>query len=322
MASLPVYLLLGTLLLLFPFALLTAQEMEHGGYRGRPGVITGIEYRSTNGNEERAAMGSLSFMPHYLHNTFRDRRLEILPGYLLRGYAAGIRAGVAFDSTGAHRTLWRATLLDVDLASVLFHFQWNRVCGDSPLMPLPRPTGLGYLAGLTVLDYDKSGLAELDARWAQARAGVLYTTKEYVSPHIRANLSAGATTFRPGMANYAELGEEADQSLFGFEAGAEASLGLEIGTSPPGRETGRRFLTTITVDGQLRTITADNTIGILSLGGTLRGLFAFPGSCDDTWGSGRGIELLFSIRREFMRIDDAEQKTDILEAGLQYSFDL
>ncbi len=315
--------ILSLLPILFPL-LLTAQEMEHNGVLNRPRFNGSMQYRTIGASGEQAFIAGLFLSSPRWGQTFEEWGIEILPEHVFRGFALGLRAGLRYASTGNHNVLWRATLADFDLASTDFPIQWATVCDHRPLWIIYRNSGLGYLVGATLLDYDKSGQAALDARWLQTRIGLIYSGEEQLSPFFRIALAAGATTFTPGTANY-EVFDNADESLFGLEAGGSISAGMEFSWGDRNYYVaGQRSLLSLTADAKLRTITVDREFRIVSLGGTLRGFFVLPWTCTDDreWAVSRGIEMAIRVRREFLQAGNREHRTDLLETGIQYTFDM
>ncbi len=311
-------------------SLLVAQEMEHGG-DNRPDVIIGSHYYGVSEAGTNTVTVEAALTPEFILPRKLMRIAKYTGGYqaiVYRGYILGGSYGKEFAKDGTEHTRWRATLADMDIGPSTF--SWGRDCvfGSVPLVPVPPPSSYGYYWGFTLADYDRSGDVELDARWAQVRGGFRWTN--YRSPfHATVTAGAGYSSIDPGDRNWGALDaamEEAGSSdVAGLDAEGKARLGMTVNLGNGFRRA------TLTADGTVRNLIGSHDFYDLRLGGTFHVLWSFPKECPRDAGyihpgvvpyTGHGFELMISYYRKFLGYEGWEQKRDILEAGLQYTFNL
>ena len=151
--------------------------------------MIGVHFDAVSGSDTRQIVGDFA------------RRIPVallLPGVASDSYfsllygAAGVRYGRDIPT----RFRWRAGLLDMNLF---------------------RPP---FNAGLTLLDYDRSGLPDLYARWLALRTGPsLRLSAHPLRLEARLMGNAGLSTFRFGRSTYRALGRPAASSQTGLDAG-------------------------------------------------------------------------------------------------------
>jgi hypothetical protein len=84
--------------------------------------------------------------------------------------------------------------------------------------------------GLTLLDYDRTGVPDLHARWLLVRGGPAFrigSDAAYLEPRLTG--SAGLTTLHLGLAHYARLGPQADAGNTHLEGRYQFTLTARLG---------------------------------------------------------------------------------------------
>lgn len=190
--------LFSLVLLLFFFSSLFAQR----GFGRRPGMggglmTLGLRYDNFDPANDHQIIGQFSFRRPVA------RRGALSPGsYISNIILAGGARFVSGDSTVFR---WRAGLLDAHISRKI------------------------WVMGVTLLDYDKTGIPEENLRWFNLRFGLGPTFgKRKIAFSPRLTGSVGSSRLKLGRTDYPDLASIADSTISGLQAGYKGSVTLAI----------------------------------------------------------------------------------------------
>jgi hypothetical protein len=297
-------------------------QLRHGGYN-KPNVMAGLSYDSYF---KSALFDQLS-----LQLSLAPSILSSLPvigdsKHLEQGSLLDVTVRLERDTSMHSRVRWKGTLLDFNWTSREYPMDWKYFrLSSTPLGLDPWYHSTHFLAGMTLLSYDRASLADLDARWLAARAGV---GGEYDVVGLwwmaivwRLMAGTGVSTFKLGETNYDDLGSNASITQSGVEANADFALAIKKGLEMYGPYP---WSLGLRGDVAVRHLVADLPLSIVTFGVALSFIttttYRSRWSDRDGEGNGAGIEGILRFERQIVRFVDREQAIERFQIGAQYSF--
>lgn len=311
--------LTGYCLLLLSIVLtrpLHAQErLRHGGY-DRPVLMAGALYDAfiTGAVRDQIAV-SLALFPSLLSFVplLSDSK------HIQQGSMADVTVGYRSDTASRRDMKWRATLLDVTFSTKEVPIDWSYRAVSSPLDG-PHPYRAEYfLVGLTLLDYDRTSLADLAARWGEVRAGVggkADASGAHIGVEWKLLGGIGYSTYRPGSAHL-PLFDSAP--LTGTDANARAEFAISHGNDGAFGP----FLEALSLSGDvsIHHLYVDEPLTLLTFGLAIN-FRTITGERKEQYPPNtnrQGIEAIARFERQIVRLGDRETAVARLQLGLQYS---
>ncbi|MBC8044130.1 MAG: hypothetical protein IAF08_11890 [Rhizobacter sp.] len=234
-------------------------------------MLIGFRYDNSNQKNGNQMLLEFAFLPNVSETSvLRESQIKLLP----------LALGGRFLTEGINFR-FRAALLEGDIYRDPLSF------------------------GLTLIDYDRSSVPDLYARWLNLRAGLGTTAGDdnfAVLPRVIAN--AGLSSLQLGELRFAELLPNAAETQFGFDAGGLAVVSLRFSNRAA-----------FSIEAGYQSLFASSQVSRVLLG--VQGSVSFV----NPFG---GVELYFRYDEQWTRIESVETKPSNrisrVEAGLQFIF--